>query len=143
MLIAAVSFGCAGAPPETAAVASTKETPVMEPILGTSWKATKIAGKPADAADTILNVAEDGSVNGTTGCNSFQGPAEIAGASISFGLLATTRKMCPPSVSAQEIAFLNALGAARTWSRMGNTLQLRDETNTLVLELIAKVSEGV
>jgi heat shock protein HslJ len=106
-----------------------------EPITGTNWKALKIFGSAADAADSQLNITNDGTINGNTGCNNYQGPIEIKGATMKVGLLATTRKMCEPAVSGQERAFLEALAAARTWMRTGGTLLLLDENSKASMEL--------
>jgi heat shock protein HslJ len=135
-LAAVLTFGCATSERDSSADTVADKEIVMESLPGTSWKVTRIPGASADAAESRLNVEADGSINGTTGCNNYQGPAEIEGASIRVGLLATTRKMCPEPVSDQEQAFLDALGAAWSWTRLGSTLQLRDETGALVMELV-------
>jgi heat shock protein HslJ len=133
--------GCASKDSNTASETAASETPVMpDPVYGTNWKAAKIFGQAADAADSLLNISADSLSNGSTGCNNFQGPVEIENQTIKFGLLATTRKMCEPANSGQEQAFLEALAATRTWIRIGDTLQLLDDNGEVVMELTASDS---
>ena len=114
---------------------------MTDPIADTSWKAVKIFNREAGAAESILNlsgddISGDNNSSGSTGCNNFQGAVEINDSNIKFGLLATTRKLCTPAINGQEMAFLEALEATRTWVRIGDTLQLKDETNAVAMELI-------
>jgi heat shock protein HslJ len=122
-------------------VAVTTATPVMiDPIADTSWKAVKIFNREAGAAESILNLSGDNKSSGNTGCNNFQGAVEINNSNLKFGLLATTRKFCTPAINGQEKAFLEALEATRTWVRTGDTLQLKDESNAVAMELIPTVN---
>ncbi|MFE3518638.1 META domain-containing protein [Streptomyces sp. NPDC059166] len=56
-----------------------------------------------------LTFGEDGSVEGSLGCNSFHGTAEVSGSAITFGPLVSTRKMCPGPETEVERALLGVL----------------------------------
>ena len=97
-------------------------------LPGTSWVLAELDGVDpvAEAAPTI-EFAEDGTVSGSTGCNTFTGSVTIDGTSLEFGPLATTRMACAdPAVNEQEQAFLLALE--------GVTSYTIDEEGRLVLE---------
>jgi putative lipoprotein len=68
-----------------------------------------------DGIQTILNIAPDGAVSGTGGCNRMGGRATISGGAITFGRIASTRMACAPAVMDQEDRFFAALEAVRTW----------------------------
>jgi heat shock protein HslJ len=117
------------------AVVPGETSPLSGQIAATSWVAEHIFGLNADAAESTLTFNTDDTVSGSTGCNNYRGGVDMAGTAIQFGLLAATRKMCEPAVSGQEIAFMEALGAARSWRRLGSTLELVDENGTAVMRL--------
>jgi putative lipoprotein len=80
------------------------------------WLAEDIRGGGViDRLQTILEIAGDGSVSGTGGCNRMAGKAVIAGDRITFGPLASTKMACPPAAMNQERKFFDALGDARAW----------------------------
>ena len=61
---------------------------------------------------------------GPTGCNGYNGPAEITGTTISLGPFAGTLKACPDPIGPQATQYLTALGLARTYEVKGNQLTL-------------------
>ncbi len=80
------------------------------------WLAEDIGGGGLlDQVRTVLELGPDGRVSGSGGCNAVSGRAELSGSALSFGPLATTRKLCPPAVMDQETKFLAALGGTRAW----------------------------
>jgi len=80
------------------------------------WLAEDIRrGGVIDRVQTVLEIAADGAVSGSGGCNSMRGQATIAGDTIAFGPLASTRMACTPAVMQQESRFFAALREARTW----------------------------
>jgi heat shock protein HslJ len=74
-------------------------------------------------------------VNGSTGCNSYQGPYEASGAAINIGLLTSTLKGCPtPELADQEQHYLSALQQAATFKVTGTRLELfRADGGTAVI----------
>jgi copper homeostasis protein (lipoprotein) len=97
------------------------------------WKLLEVGGRPARVVDNIpepnlrLTPAKK-LARGSTGCNSFTGPYELSGDSLRFGQLVSTLRACTdPEINRQERAFLDALGATRTWRVTGDTLVLNGE----------------
>lgn len=80
------------------------------------WLAEDIRGGGViDRLQTVLEIAPDGAVSGSGGCNRIFGRAAISGDSISFGRLASTRMACAPAAMNQEQKFLAALENVRRW----------------------------
>jgi putative lipoprotein len=90
--------------------------PAPEPTPEGHWLAEDILGGGViDNVETVLEIAADGSVTGSSGCNRITGTAKIKGDSIEFGPIAATRRACVPAVGDQEQKFFKALGLARHW----------------------------
>ncbi|HEV7261279.1 MAG TPA: META domain-containing protein [Bosea sp. (in: a-proteobacteria)] len=68
-----------------------------------------------DRLQSVLQIAPDGRVSGSGGCNRMSGRATIDGARISFSPLAATRMACTPAAMDQESRFFVALGEVRSW----------------------------
>ena len=83
-------------------------------LVGTEWMLADLAGTPVIAnSKASLAFPEAGRVAGNGSCNRFTGSVTISGDSLKFGALASTRMACMDGgVSAQEEAYLKALGAA-------------------------------
>jgi putative lipoprotein len=80
------------------------------------WLAEDIRrGGVIDRLQTVLEIAADGTITGTGGCNRMMGKATISGETIAFGPLASTNMACTPAAMNQEQKFFAALGDARTW----------------------------
>lgn len=102
--------------------------PGETPLVGTQWML--LAFGDADAPSTVEEGTivttvfnEDGNVSGTGSCNYYAGSYEVNEDQISIGPLATTAKICPEG-SEQETEFLEALGAAETFSLFGQRLSI-------------------
>lgn len=83
-----------------AAIALTAEPPA--PLVGTTWSVTSlVSGESASSLPAgtekkaHLTFGRDGTVRGSLGCNTFNSTAKVSGSKITFGSLATTRKLCP------------------------------------------------
>lgn len=123
VLIAALGPGCTAARDEVS-------TPQGK------WLAADIGGAAvADGVQTTLDIAADGAVSGSGGCNRYGGTADITGSSISFGPLAATRMACPPAQMDQETKFFDALERARSWKIAGSNLLLLGSDGTAVVRL--------
>lgn len=102
-------------------------------LIGTTWALETITD--ADAASTpvapaTLVFAADGSVSGSTGCNSFFGDYA---AGTGFGPLGSTKMACEPAVMEQEALILGMLGPDATVTIDGSLLTVADlEGRTLV-----------
>ncbi|WP_367272353.1 META domain-containing protein [Phreatobacter sp.] len=81
------------------------------------WLAENIdGGGVIDRLQTVLEIAEDGAVSGSGGCNRMAGRATIAGDLISFGAIASTNMACVPAAMNQEQKFFAALRRVQRWS---------------------------
>jgi heat shock protein HslJ len=107
-----------------AACTSSQKQPTKAPtptapfsLVGTEWMLADLAGTPAIAnSRASLAFPEAGRVAGNGSCNRFSGSVTITGDTLKFGPLASTRMACVDSgVSAQEDAYLKALGAANRY----------------------------
>ncbi|WP_405630787.1 META domain-containing protein [Streptomyces sp. NBC_01174] len=95
-------------------IALTSEPPA--PLTGTAWTVTGlVSGDVAASLPTgtekkaHLTFGKDGSVEGNLGCNSFHGKAKVSGSTLTFGPLASTRKMCAGPEMELERALLAVL----------------------------------
>ncbi|MDQ8727273.1 META domain-containing protein [Bradyrhizobium sp. LHD-71] len=80
------------------------------------WIAEDIRGRGViDRVQSTIAISSDGSVAGRGGCNRLSGKAVIAGDSIRFGPVASTKMACAPAVMRQEQTFLLALTDVRSW----------------------------
>ena len=103
--------------------------PVLE-ITGPAWKLVEIAGTPvAEGSKASLDFLDTGKpdsrVSGNASCNKFSGKAKIAGTSIQFGPLISTKMACAAaSLNAQEMEYLRALQNAERWEMKDHTLAI-------------------
>jgi heat shock protein HslJ len=93
---------------------------VQVAAVATGWTGRWLAedingGGVLDRTQTMIELAADGRVTGSGGCNRIFGTAKIEGDTIAFGAMGATRMACPPAVMAQEAKFLDALRDARAW----------------------------
>jgi len=95
-------------------------------LIGPTWTLdTIIEGEVAStpAAPATLVFAADGTVSGSTGCNSLFGDYDaIAG----FGPLGTTKMACEESIMAQEFLVTSILGPNATLTIEGSLLTIAD-----------------
>ena len=83
-------------------------------LLGTAWLAEDIDGRGViDRARSTMEFAKSGQVSGLAACNHYFGPVSLNAGAITFGNLASTRKMCPESLMDQEQRFMEALSKAK------------------------------
>ncbi len=100
-----------------AAPAATAQAPAAEPGAGDfSWRLVETADGPA-AGEGWIRFAGDGTVSGSTGCNTFQGRAVLGPGTANFPQpMASTRMFCAEAeVMAQETAVFSALAEAERW----------------------------
>ncbi|MGW4481480.1 META domain-containing protein [Rhodococcus triatomae] len=107
------------------------------PLTGTTWVVdttiTPLAVTSSVAiekAAATLQIADDGTVTGSTGCNSFTGRAEVSGETVTFGPLATTRRACVPELAEVEQAVLATLTGTATATVESDRLQLMNTNGT-------------
>ena len=114
VLVAFFVTGCPSADKKPTK-AATPPAPVS--LVGTEWLLADL-GDTAVIANSKASLAfpEAGRAAGNGSCNRFTGSVAITGDTLKFGPLASTRMACMDgSVSAQEDAYLKALGAANRY----------------------------
>lgn len=103
----------------------------------TYWKLSALGAEASVVRDNmpephLLLHAADKRASGSTGCNRFSGGYELNGESLRFQPLASTLMACVDGdLSRQERAFLDALGATRSWKVTGDTLVLSGKSGPL------------
>lgn len=81
-----------------------------------SWLAEDIdGGGVIDNLQTVLDIAPDGAVSGTGGCNRIGGHATIEGTNIGFEKMFSTMMACAPAIMDQEGKFLKALEGVKAY----------------------------
>ncbi|HXV95864.1 MAG TPA: META domain-containing protein [Gaiellaceae bacterium] len=95
------------------------DSPALE---GTEWTLVSGVDAPEDAVPTLT--LEEGLAGGFSGCNTYRGPYELDGDSISLGPLAGTLIGCPGPEADTEAAYLAALEDVDAWAVDGGELVL-------------------
>jgi len=115
-LIAVAAMGTAVA---ASPVAAQQTAPVGK------WLAEDInGGGVVDRLQTTLEIAENGQVTGSGGCNRYHGTVEFSITAVNFGPLASTKMACPPAAMEQETKFHKALAEAKAWRIDAGTRKL-------------------
>lgn len=81
------------------------------------WNITDVSGAPAiDGASAKVVFADDGTISGNTGCNSFSGAYRVEGEQLVLdGQLVSTLMACSPELNAQESAIFAVLNDVDTF----------------------------
>jgi heat shock protein HslJ len=95
-------------------------------------------------SDIFISVGfgEDGTVGGSSGCNSYSAQYQVDEDKITIGPAASTLMACPEPVMQFETAYMQALGSAASYKLDGGSLILLDENGeaALVFEALEEVS---
>jgi putative lipoprotein len=112
-------------------------------LTGRAWQVLTVNNGRGAVASVVpgtqldVTFGENGIVSGSTGCNAYRGLYAVAGLTIAFGSLITTRQAClSEAASAQEQAFLAALGASTRYELRADRLTLRDDAGAAQVDLI-------
>ncbi len=154
LVIAAIIFaGCTTTPqpvpqptpaplPPTMVV-TTPAQPTVPAQLAQYWVLTKMAIQDGTAItyptnQITLYILTDGTLNGNSGCNNYNGPFTLSGATtpkgqgISIGPLISTKKYCA-EYSNQESMYQNILGKAMAYNVDGNQLSITATTGDVLI----------
>jgi len=121
--------------------ASEPETPPSAPLADTQWLAEDIGGRGVmDMAQSTVQFDKQGRAAGNGGCNRYFGEYTIAGSSLSFGPISSTRMACPESLMNQEQNFFSALEATQSYrlDPLTDLLFFADESGKDVLRFSRK-----
>jgi heat shock protein HslJ len=107
-----------------------------------AWSATAYScdgalTEPVDGTRLTAVFGEDGTLVGSTGCNTYRTGYETDGETIAIAPPAATRKYCeePEGVMAQEGAFHQALATVTRFALDGDALALRYADGTTAIAL--------
>jgi len=108
-----------------------------EPLEGTMWKLSSMAGIPAEAiaaeedAFTLQFDAAETMAAGRTNCNRFFGRYELKGSELEFAEMGMTRMACPEMQ--YEDLFVKMLDEVDRYEIDGTTLTLYDDRRALAV----------
>ena len=101
------------------------------------WEVIAINGTQLSGTLPTLSFdLEEGKVNGNASCNNFFGSVEVIESSIKFGMMGSTRMMCPDMTN-EDLLFKN-LDKVNSYSFKGNHLLLSSENDEVSLKLQPK-----
>lgn len=106
---------------------------VVSDLAGTTWVLQELGGAMLVDVEPSVAFGGDGTVSGSTGCNTFNGTYELDGAAVTFGPLATTKRACADPTMFVESAFLAAMAGVTGWSLDGAGNLTLDGPRPLVL----------
>jgi heat shock protein HslJ len=75
---------------------------------------------------------EDGNVSMNAGCNTYFGPVDLGGGTLSAPQLAGTMMACDEALMSQDEWLVAFLASGPTWTYADGTLELTDGTDTLI-----------
>lgn len=113
------------------------------PLLG-EWNVTgynnakEAVVSPVPDTKLTVTFAEDGSVSGSSGCNTFTGEYKLEGDALTVGPLASTMMACEQPAMDQETQFLTAIQTPTTVETSGTTVTLRDADGATQVVLAPK-----
>jgi polar amino acid transport system substrate-binding protein len=116
------------------------EAAPVNPLANTRWQVTAFGFGPVIPGTTLtMAFSPDGSVNGSSGCNTYSATYLVNGSQLSMTRPIGTGMMCgePAGIMEQEAAFLALLPTVGGFTVEGTSLRLLDGSGQVVAELIA------
>ena len=143
----AMLVGTSGCSPDESSVAgmpaqASAESKAMKPdvtLTNTYWKLVELNGaavEPGEDREPHMILRGEDQVGGYAGCNQFTGSVTVSGDGLSFGPIASTRRMCAESMQ-QEDAFLQALENAQRYSISGEDLAIENAGGEVTMRFVA------
>ena len=113
---------------------STNNLNMLSALTGKSWKLNSLMGSPLNMKNFPMglpgiNFGNDGKINGSTGCNNFNGSFKMDKSAVSLDPGAMTRKFCEGS---GETDFLNAIKQVNKMKMDGNVLKMMNGSKELL-----------
>ncbi len=140
-------LGAAGCGPEEASVSETPKPATVAAestkpdvsMTNTYWKLVQLNGvavEPGEGKELHMILRGEDQVGGYAGCNQFTGSVTLSGDAISFGPIASTRRMCADAMQ-QEDAFLQALENAQRYTISGESLAIENAGGEVTMRFAA------
>jgi heat shock protein HslJ/uncharacterized protein YraI len=97
------------------------------PLANTNWAVASLNGGQAIGGGVALTLsfANDGTMGGFGGCNSFSGNYTINGISLALSISTQTGALCGEEIDQQETAYLSNLTSAVSFEQAGTQLIIR------------------
>ena len=131
LVLSVVHAGCNRAPVPSQAV-----NDAASDIWGTKWRLDYLAEDRAiGTVEATLEFPEIGRAAGNGSCNRFGGAVEIAGETIKFGPIVSTKMACDDAVGTQETNYFKGLEEATTYSIQGTLLTIYSKEKDPLLRL--------
>ncbi|HSN51250.1 MAG TPA: META domain-containing protein [Woeseiaceae bacterium] len=108
-------------------------------LTNTYWKLVELNGgavEPGEDRELHMILRGEDEVGGYAGCNQFMGSFTVAADGLSFGPIASTRRLCAESMQ-QEHAFLQALENAQRFSIAGENLAIENAGGEIAMRFVA------
>lgn len=108
--------------------------PANVALAGSVWQLVEVDGyrlPEGGQRPPFLQFDEQGALAGSTGCNRIAGHYVLTGATLTFSNLATTRMSCPGAAVLEQLV-TDLLRRVARWNVLESTLELYDETGTLL-----------
>jgi heat shock protein HslJ len=92
-------------------------------LAGTRWRIVSVDGVPAVEGEILeVDFGHDGRASGSTGVNRFTASYSVTAEYLTFGPLATTRRMGPPELVEQEARVVQSLAGMCSYRFEGLSL---------------------
>ncbi len=125
---------------------------VLEPqptlsLTGTNWLVLSYNNgrgavtTPQPETEMSAAFGDDGTISGSSGCNTFSGTYSVDGTTLSIGPLSTTRLACAEPVMEQEQAYLDALQASTQYELASDRLTLRNDDGAIQVDYLPAAAE--
>ncbi len=132
----------AGGSDSRSATVDVQQPAPANPLEGTDWELlNRYDGVGAmvpvlEGSEVTLAFEAGLRINGSAGCNTYNGPYQLQGSQLEFSELIITQLTCgtPPGVMGQEAAYLSLLQSVSTYQLQANNLRMFDSGGKLILE---------
>ena len=115
---------------------------MQEPLSGTYY-ITQLEATDVSAYNISITFdATSNKVNGFAGCNSFLGNYTIKNNTITFGNIASTRKLCHGEASNTESLFLKSLNSVNLVTAIDTSISFLENDNILIKGIKKEVASG-
>ncbi|WP_282703276.1 META domain-containing protein [Streptomyces sp. CC219B] len=103
------------------------------PLKGTKWTIDTLTSGTGDdgsaqslpeGVEPHLTLAENGTVSGNYGCNTFRGKADVKSGTIEFGRLSSTKMACQGKARKTELALIDFFSGKVSYQHKDRTLTL-------------------
>ncbi len=119
------------------------QAPPDNPLADNSFDLVELNGAPIIEQSVVtVTFNADGTLNGSAGCNNYNGRYTVNSGRITISELSLTTSFCaePPGIMEQETAYINALRAAASFEfpPLGAVLIMRNAADQVILNFVLR-----